>query len=93
MTVFANESDEFITKSTGPMTYFGPKAFNASGAKGFTISLDVKLEKDAVFGIGGSTGKSFMGVLLDSKVRVPHNAILATTWLTRLVSEQPKRSV
>ena len=79
---------------TGPMTYFGPKAFNASGSNGFTISLDVKvrrchlslaslrqkplidpavspcpqLEKDAVFGIGGSTGgKGFAGVLLDSK--------------------------
>ena len=53
---------------TGPMTYFGPKAFNASGPKGFTISLDVKLEKDAVFGIGGSTGGKggFVGLRLDS---------------------------
>ena len=53
---------------TGPMTYFGPKHFNDTGANGFTITLDVKLEKDAVFSIGGSTGKaSFAGVRLDSK--------------------------
>ena len=53
---------------TGPMTYFGPQHFNESGANGFTIALDVKLEKDAVFSIGGSAGKSsFAGVRLDSK--------------------------
>jgi len=53
---------------TGPMTYFGPKKFNASGAQGFKIALDVKLEQDAIFGIGGSTGgKNFAGLLLDSK--------------------------
>ena len=53
---------------TGPMTYFGPKHFNSSGTNGFTITLDVKLEKDAVFGIGGSTGgKGFKGLSLDSK--------------------------
>ena len=46
----------------------GPKQFNASGAQGFKIALDVKLEGDAVFGIGGSNGgKAFAGVLLDSK--------------------------
>ena len=40
------------------MTYFGPKAFNSSGAKGFTISLDVKLEKDVsleLVNVAGST--------------------------------------
>ena len=39
-----------------------------AGPRGFTISLDVKLDEDAQFGIGGSAGqKSFGGVLLDSK--------------------------
>jgi len=57
---------------SGPVTYFGPKHFNASGAAGFTISLDVKLEKDAIFGIGGSKGGgkgagALAGVTLDSK--------------------------
>ena len=53
---------------TGPTTYFGPKHFNASGANGFTITLDVKLETDAVFSIGASAGKSsFAGIRLDSK--------------------------
>ena len=53
---------------TGPMTYFGPKNFNPSGAQGFKIALDVKLEEDAVFAVGGSSGgKSFAGLLLDSK--------------------------
>jgi hypothetical protein len=59
---------------TGPVTFFGPKDFNASGAQGFKIALDVKLEHDAVFGIGGSTGpvpdvgvQKWYGLLLDSK--------------------------
>lgn len=53
---------------TGPTTYFGPKNFNASGAQGFKITLDVKLEKDAIFAIGGSTGgNTFAGLQLDSK--------------------------
>ena len=37
---------------TGPTTYFGPQQFNESGANGFTIALEVKLEQDAVFSIG-----------------------------------------
>eukprot|EP01047_Picozoa_sp_COSAG01_P066182 COSAG01_NODE_9087_length_2561_cov_3.257920_4_plen_75_part_00 len=37
---------------TGPTTYFGPKHFNSSGSAGFTIDIDVKLEKEATFGIG-----------------------------------------
>jgi hypothetical protein len=38
---------------TGPTTYFGPKHFNSSGSSaGFTIALDIKLEKEATFGIG-----------------------------------------
>jgi hypothetical protein len=34
------------------MTYFGPANFTDAGPNGFTITLDVKLEKDATFGIG-----------------------------------------
>eukprot|EP01052_Picozoa_sp_SAG31_P012275 SAG31_NODE_714_length_12645_cov_15.347760_8_plen_518_part_00 len=39
---------------TGPHSYFGPKTFNASGPNGFRISIDVRLESDAIFAIGGS---------------------------------------
>ena len=47
------------------MTYFGPANFTDSGTNGLTISLDVKLEKDATFQIG--LANPFVGLFLDSQ--------------------------
>ena len=40
--LFPSRNVSLFCLSAGPMTYFGPKHFNASGPTGFKISLDVR---------------------------------------------------